>query len=89
MRWHPEKEKSVAGLMGGTVGLTTGTVTALTKENYRPRSDERDRQASSEPLNGPTTGTHIIYQMGSGVEVVREQSGVVVKLQPRGGHHAS
>jgi hypothetical protein len=89
MRWQPGDAKSVAGPMGGTAGLITGTVTALTKENYRLRSDEKDRSTSVEPSSGPTTGTHIIYQMGSGVEVKGEQSGIVVKLQPRGRRHAS
>jgi hypothetical protein len=82
MRWLPDQTKSVAGPI-------TGTVTALTKENYRLRSDDRDRHASIEPSSGPTTGTHIIYQMGSGVEEARELSGVVVKLQPGERRHAS
>ncbi|MBQ0820182.1 hypothetical protein KBI52_08155 [Microvirga sp. HBU67558] len=64
MRWHADELKSVAGPMRGTAGLTTGTVTALTKENYRSRSDEKDRRASFEQSSGPTTGTHIIYQRG-------------------------
>jgi hypothetical protein len=89
MRWQPEDAKSVAGPMGGTAGPIKVTVQAPTKENYRLRSDLRDRQASSEPSSGPTTGTHIIYQMGTGVEETGEQSEVVVKLQPRGRRHAS
>ncbi|WP_160195381.1 helix-turn-helix domain-containing protein [Microvirga sp. BSC39] len=89
MRWQPGEAKSVAGPMAGTAGLITGTVTALTKENYRLRSDEKDRQPSFEPSSGPTTGTHIIYQMGAGVEEAREPSAVVVKLQPGGRRHAS
>ena len=89
MGWQPGQAKSVAGPMGGTAGPTSGTVTNLTKENYRLRSDERDRTPSNAPSSGPTTGTHIIYQMGSGVEETNEQSAVVVKLQPRGRHHAS
>jgi hypothetical protein len=89
MRWHPDEAKPVAGPMGRTAGPTSGTVQSLTKENYRLRSDDKDRQASSEPSTSPTTGTHIIYQMGSGVEEAREQSGVVLNLQPRGRRHAS
>jgi hypothetical protein len=89
MCWHPDEAKFVAGPMGGTAGPTSGTVPALAKENYRLRSDEKDRDTSIEPSSGPTTGTHIIYQMGSGVEEVGEQSGVVVNLRPRGHRHAS
>jgi hypothetical protein len=89
MRWQPDQAKSVAGPMRGTAGLTTGTVTASTKENYRLRSDERDRDPSVQPSSGPTTGTHIIYQMEAGVEVTNEQSGVVVNLVPKGRRYAS
>jgi hypothetical protein len=42
-----------------------------------------------EPIGGVTTGTHIIYQMGSGVEEAGERSGVVVNLQTKGRRHAS
>jgi hypothetical protein len=58
--------KSVAGPMGGTAGPTTGTVQGSTKENYLPRSHEKDRDTSIEHSNGLTTGTHIIYQRGTG-----------------------
>ncbi len=57
----------VAGPIGGTDGPITGTVTALTKENYRLRSDEKDRDAPIDTSSGPTTGAHIIYQMGVGL----------------------
>ena len=89
MRWQPDHTKSVAGPIGGTAGPTSGTVQDSTKENYRLRSDDRDRNPSTKPASGPTTGTHIIYQMGSGVEETNEHSGVVVNLQPRGHRHAS
>jgi hypothetical protein len=89
MRWQPDDAKSVAGPMGGTAGPTSGTVQGSTKENYRLRSDERDRDPSVQPSSGLTTGTHIIYQMGSGVEAAREHSWVVVNLQPGGRRHAS
>jgi hypothetical protein len=88
MRWLPDREKSVAGPMGRTAGPTSGTVRASTKENYRPRSGEKDRDTSSEPISGPTAGTHIIYQTGSGAVEAVEPSGVV-DLQPRGRRHAS
>jgi hypothetical protein len=43
-REHPKRPTiSVAGTVGGTAGPTTGTVTPLTKENYRSRSHEKDR----------------------------------------------
>jgi hypothetical protein len=64
MRWQLGDTKSVAGPMGGTDGPTTGTVTALSQENYRIRSDVRDRAPSNRPSSGPTTGTHIIYHRG-------------------------
>ncbi len=88
MGWRDEQPKFVAGPKGRTAGLTRGTVTALTKENYRLRSDERDRDAPDGPLSGPTTGTHIIYQMGSGVEEVGEctnpsRDNLVPRASPR------
>ena len=89
MRWQPDHAKSVAGPMGGTAGPTSGTVPGSTKENYRLRSDDGTVSPSNEPTGGPTTGTHIIYQMGSGVEEANEHSGVVVNLRPRGHRHAS
>jgi hypothetical protein len=49
----------------------------------------RDRKHHLEPTSGPTTGTHMIYQMGSGVEDTGERSGVVAKLQPKERRHAS
>jgi hypothetical protein len=89
MHWQAGKPKSVAGPMGGTAGPTSGPVQGSTKENYRPRSDDRDRGPSFDPSSGPTTGTHIIYQMESGAEGMSEQSGAVVKLLPGGRRHAS
>jgi hypothetical protein len=61
MSWRPDQPKSVAGLTTGTAGLTGGTVTPFTKENYRPRSHQKDREPSTDLPNGLTTGTHIIY----------------------------
>jgi hypothetical protein len=89
MSWRPDEPKSVAGPTRGTDGVTTGTVTSTTKENCRELSLSRDRTRPIEPLSGPTTGTHIIYQRGSGVEEASEQSGVVVRLGSRGRRHAS
>jgi len=89
MNWHPDQPQSVAGPTRGTAGVTTGTVTSLTKENCRELSPSRDRKRPVEGISGPTTGTHIIYQMGSGVEEAKEPSGVGVNLQPRGRRHAS
>jgi hypothetical protein len=89
MNWHPDQSKSVAGLTRGTAGVTTGTVTSPTQENFRELSLSRDRKHSIVPSSGPTTGTHIIYQTGSGVDETGEYSGVVVDLQPRRRRHAS
>jgi hypothetical protein len=89
MSWRPDEPKFVAGPTRGTAGVTTGTVTSHTKENCWELSLSRDRKLHLEPSSGPTTGTHIIYQMGSGVEEAREPSGVVLKLQPKGRRHAS
>ncbi len=89
MHWRLDEAKSVAGPMGGTAGPTSGTVQGFTKENYRLRSDDGDRNLTFEPSSGTTTGTHIIYQMGSEVEEADERSGVVVRLQPKGRRHAS
>jgi hypothetical protein len=89
MSWRPDESKSVAGPTKGTTGVTTGTVKGITKENCRELSPSRDRTRHLEVVNGPTTGTHIIYQMGSGVEVTNEQSAVVVNLPPRGRRHAT
>lgn len=89
MSWHPDQPKSVAGPTRGTAGVTTGTVTSTTKENCRELSLSRDLKRLIEPISGPTTGTHIIYQMGFGVEEAREPAGAVVNLHPRGRRHAS
>jgi hypothetical protein len=89
MNWRPDEPKSVAGPTRETAGVTTGTVTSTTKENCRELSLSCDRKRLLEPLSGPTTGTHIIYQMGPGVEEVGEQSGVVVNMSPKGRRHAS
>jgi hypothetical protein len=64
MSWRDDTSNSVAGTVGGTASPTTGTVTALTQENYLIQSGDRDREASSMPFSGLTTGTHIIYQVG-------------------------
>jgi Helix-turn-helix domain len=64
MRWQCDNQTSVAGPMKGTVGPTSGTAKAITKENYSPRSDDRDRNGLPDPLSGPITGTHIIYHRG-------------------------
>jgi DNA-binding transcriptional MocR family regulator len=64
MSWHPEQPKSVAGPTRGTAGVTTGTVTSVTKENCRELSLSRDRKPHLEVISGPTTDTHIIYQRG-------------------------
>jgi hypothetical protein len=45
MSWRPDPPKSVAGLTRGTAGLARGTVTPLAKENYLPRSHQKDRDA--------------------------------------------
>jgi hypothetical protein len=89
MRWHADETKSVAGPMGGTAGPTSRTDQDTAKENYRLRSDDRDRTPSIVPSSGPTIGTHIIYQMGAGVEGAHDSSEVVVNLRPRGQCRAS
>lgn len=89
MSWHPDQPKSVAGPTRGTAGVTSGTVTNLTKENCRELSLPRDRDRSSEATNGLTTGTHIIYQMGSGVEVTRDSVDVTGEQPQRRRRHAS
>jgi hypothetical protein len=68
MNWRPDKPKFVADLTRGTAGVTTGTVTSTTKENCRELSLSRDRNRHLELSTGLTIGTHIIYQMGLGVE---------------------
>ncbi|QRM32114.1 hypothetical protein JO965_23050 [Microvirga sp. VF16] len=87
--WHPDQPKFIAGPTRGAAGVTTGTVIAATKENCRELSLSRDRKRRLEPISGVTTGTHIIYQMGSGVDGADEPSGVVVTLQLKGRRHAS
>jgi hypothetical protein len=72
MSWRLDQPKSVAGTVRGTASATTGTVTAPTKENCRELSVSRDRKGRLEVISGHTTGTHIIYQMGSGVEEARD-----------------
>jgi hypothetical protein len=89
MSWRPDEPRSIAGPTRDTASVTTGTVPSPAKENCRELSLSRDRKDRLEPLSGPTTGTHIIYQMGSGVEEASEQLGVVVNLHPRGRRHAS
>jgi hypothetical protein len=88
MRWQPDSTKLVAGPMEGTAGPTSGTVQTSMQENYRLRSDGRDRSTASDHSSGPTTGTHIIYQMGSGVEEAGERSAVVMNLRSRGRRYA-
>jgi hypothetical protein len=89
MSWRPDEPKSVAGPIRGTPSVTTGTVTSAAKENCRELSLSRDRKCPIEPTSGPTTGTHIIYQMGSGVTDAGKHPGVVVAMQPKGRRHAS
>jgi hypothetical protein len=89
MSWRPDEPKSVAGPTRGTAGVTTGTVTRVTKENCRELSPTRDREAHLEVINSPTTGTHIIYQTGSGVEVVRDSVEVTDEQPQRRHRHAS
>jgi Helix-turn-helix domain len=89
MSWRPDEPKSVAGPTRGTAGVTTGTVTSTTKENCRELSLSRDRKGSLESSSGVTTGTHIIYQMGSGVEVVRDSVNGADEQLVRRVRHAS
>jgi hypothetical protein len=89
MRWQSDQAKFVAGPMRGTAGPTTRTAQGSTKENYRLRSDVRDRAPSIEASSGPTTGTHIIYQMGYGVEVTRDATDEGSGTQLGGRRHAS
>lgn len=89
MSWREEWSKSVAGPMRGTAGPTTGTVQRSTKENCRPQSDDRDRAGSLAPSSGPTTGTHIIYQVGCGMEAARRRTDTAHDRQVGGRGHAS
>jgi hypothetical protein len=85
----PEHLKSVAGTVGGTTGPISGAVTAPTQENHRSRSDDRDREASFGASRGPTTRTHIIDQVGAGVEVTRDDSNTGSDSQSGGRRYAS
>ncbi|GEO17856.1 hypothetical protein MAE02_55520 [Microvirga aerophila] len=89
MSWRPDQPESVAGTARGTAGATTETVTRRTKENCRDLSPTRDRCSHLEAANGVTTGTHIIYQRGCGVEEVEQHSGAVAGGQVGGHRHAS
>jgi len=89
MGWRSDGPTSVASPTRGTAGVTTGTVTSTAKENCRGLSLSRDRDPHLDASSGPTTGTHIIYQMGSGVEEAREELGGMVRLQHGGRRHAS
>ena len=89
MGWRDDKAKSVAGTVGGTAGPIPGTATPLTKENYRLRSGDRDREPSFEGSSGTTTGTHIIYQMGSGVKEMKGSTNTDCVSQPGRRRHAS
>ena len=89
MSWRDDSPKSVAGLTRGTAGPITGTVTALTQENCRELSLSRDREAHLDAVICPTTGTHIIYQMGSAVEVKRDDADAGDGSLLGGRHHAS
>jgi hypothetical protein len=89
MSWREEQSKSVAGPMRGTASPTSGTVQGSTKENYHLRSDERDRAPFIDPSTGPITGTHIIYQMGCGVDVTKDEAEVADGRSPRRLRNAS
>jgi hypothetical protein len=89
MSWRPDEQKSVTGPSGGTAGPSDGTVTALAKENYHELSLSRDSKGQCQPVICPTTGTHIIYQMGSGVEVSRDDPDATRVKQVGGRRRAS
>ena len=74
MRSRSAQPKYVPGPSGGTAGPSGGTVPAIAKENYQELSLSRDRKGQLEPAICPTTGTHIIYQIGSGAEDAGEQA---------------
>jgi hypothetical protein len=89
MNWRPDMRKFVAGPTRGTAGVTRGTVTNAMKENCLELSLSRDRKHPLEPISGPTTGTHIIYQVGCGVEDVRECTDTARGRQVGGRRHVS
>ena len=60
--------------MGGTAGPATRTESSLTQANCRELSLPRDREGRLQPINGPTTGTNIIYEVGSGVGELGERT---------------
>ncbi len=72
MRSRSAQPKYVPGPSDGTAGPSRGTVTASTKGNYQELSLSRDRKGQFQPIICPATGTHIIYQMGCGVEEAAE-----------------
>ncbi len=89
MSWRPDETKSVAGPSSGTAGPSGGTVKASTKENCRELSSTRDRKRDLQPIICPATGTHIIYQLGSGVEVTRDDADAGDVSQSGGHRNAS
>jgi hypothetical protein len=89
MSRRPDEPKSVAGFTRETAGATTGTVPSTTKENCRELSLSRDRKRHLDAASGPATDTHIIYQMGSGVEVVRDSACRADRRSARRLRHAS
>jgi hypothetical protein len=89
MSWRDDGPKSVAGPASGTAGPSGGTVTVLANENCREVSLPRDRKGRSEGSIGPTTGTHIIYQLGSGVEELGERTIASSGKLSGGRRHAS
>jgi hypothetical protein len=89
MSWRPDEPQSVGGPSSGTAGPSGGTVTALTKENCRELSPSRDRKGHLKAAICPTTGTHIIYQMGAGVEDAGEHTETARVSQLGGRRHAS
>ena len=82
MTWRPDEQKSVTGPSGGTV-------TAPAQENCRELSLSRDSRSALEAAICPTTGTHIIYQMGCEVEVTRDDPNAGIDSQSGGRRHAS
>jgi hypothetical protein len=82
MRWEPKQPKFIAGPTSGTDSPTRGTAQAVAKEDCRSGSDQKDRGPSCGSSDGPTSGTHIIYQEGCGDDGARNR--------PRGGsRHAT
>ncbi len=72
MRSRSAQPKSVGGPSDGTAGPSDGTVKALATENCRELSLSRDRNSHLQAIICPTTGTHIIYQMGCGAGDARD-----------------